>query len=184
MTASCDLCFSVYQPSLRKNGQPRQVKGNFCSNSCRVMFMKGRQPGAKRVRGEYSTREMRKRVYQMNNFKVCTSCLIEKDLTNFFNDRKRYWAVCKECHLKKKATSWQEYLQQDEVFNKCYQLILDFQKKRYFLDQIDIMRLIDIWDDIYPNDVVTEKQIDFNKIMLRVYSWFIKERERIIKEEL
>ena len=181
---SCQLCLETFEPKLRKNGQPIHSYGRFCSNSCRVMFKKGRTPGPKRVRSEWSARELAKKEYQKSKFKVCTQCGIEKDLTHFFNEHKRYWAICKPCHLKHKANSMKDYLKQDEVFNKCYNLILDFQQKRYYLDQIDLMRLIDIWDDIYPNDIVPNGDMDFNKIMLRVYSWFVKERERIIKQEL
>jgi len=184
MTASCQLCLEVFTPKIRKNGEPMYSYGKFCSNSCRVMFKKGRQPGPKRARGELSARDQAKLNYRKSNFKTCTQCNTQKDLTHFFNEHKRYWAICKPCHLKHKANSMKEYLKKDITFNKCYELILDFQQKRYFLDQVDIMRLIDTWDDIFPNDVVPQDGVDFNKIMLRVYSWFVKERERIIKEEL
>jgi hypothetical protein len=147
------------------------------------MFKQGRKPGPKRVKGQGNSCHSKQLEWRLSKTKVCLACNVEKNLTHFFNEFKRYWSICKKCHLKNKSKSMSEYLERDELFNKCYHLILDFQKKSYHLDQIDLMRLIDIWDDIYPYDSVPAK-VDFNKIMLKVYSWFIKERERIIKTEL
>ena len=169
MTASCQLCFATFVVN------PKKKVKTFCSSSCQVMFKKGRKPGPKRPPRHVKI--------PITTIKKCNRCGREKVITEFLKERSRYWSVCKKCHLESKGLNMKEYLQRDDLFRKCYELILDFQKKRYILERVDLLKLIDIWDGIYPNDVAVGKP-DFNRIMKKVYSWFIKERERIIKEEL
>ena len=120
---------------------------------------------------------------KLTTFKTCECCHVSLDLTNYFNDYKTYWSVCKKCHLSNKKLSLDSYLEKNPVFKKCYYLIKDFQKKRYSLDKSDIFRLIDVWDDIYPGDAI-QGNPDFNRIMGKVYKWFVKEWERVLKTEL
>jgi hypothetical protein len=180
MTASCALCFSEYIPKKRKNHSP------YCSKSCETLFRGGRTPGPKRISTKkfgLHPNEIRRQNRNKNLFKTCQSCGIEKDLNQYYNERKRYWSICKQCHLKMKEWSWLERINEETTFSRCYKLLQDFKSKRFSLDYIDLLRLIDIWDQIYPNDV-PQKEPNFDWILNRVANWFEKEKERISKEEL
>jgi hypothetical protein len=175
----CPQCFTPFELKVRKNAM------KYCSKSCLTLAKTGREPAHrrkynKRPKGSVgvSTNEWSRIERNKNKFKTCLSCLERKSFNDFFNKHKTYWAHCKSCVQKDKLIVFQKRLESDTTFKKCHELLLDFKSKRWFVDQIDLFRLIDIWDDIYPLDTFGP---NFDKIFKRVLKWYQLEKENIMK---
>lgn len=119
--------------------------------------------------------------------KVCDKCGIEKLGKEFFGSKKKYWNWCKSCFLEKKGSSYKKVLESDkwQLLKKVEEVIKHLKTKRLYADTIDILKLIDVYCDVFPNELYNPKTADdeelFNIMLFKIVSWRNANRDKIVK---
>lgn len=117
--------------------------------------------------------------------KKCLSCGKYKDLSQFYKSTRSVYAHCIYCIRVRKQISNKFLEKKDDTYIKVEDFLMYMKRKHFYADAIDIYRLIDIYDLVYPNALTVPYVNDLEKSFMvmfdKVARWFSIQRMRLEK---
>jgi len=167
MNRKCLVCGNEFQVN-RKDKMTCSTK---CSSTLSV----------KRSRGGYKKNKAK----DDGNLRMCSNCFKWKDKENGFNIINNYYLnICKDCNKENRRTKNSE-LSKEDVYKQVEFYVLRMKAKKFMADQIDIFKLVDIYDKLWPNKQsipnMSGYQIDYEKSCMtmfeRIARWYKTEKD-------